>query len=786
MYRKSKASNDSNNKVSANCCVTFILQSPVVFQVFLILSVLLGCSITGTVVAFTTPIPALAISRGGGGGSSSSNNNNKRHKNVISCRSHLPQQSTSRLFSTTDKDTDTNRNTADDKTNTKMRNSSDESGDGVVYPTYTDEQLHAALDGLLVGSTNPDFDGRHLYGYGDPNHQLSKLQSITATRILDYDRYLSDPTTPTETMLQQQYTDFCSQHGTVLNLRTVITNKAPTMALAAEFKRASPSKGNIAPSATFHAGEQGQKYASAGADIISVLTEPRYFLGSLHDMNQIRLQTSRKILTDDGKFMIDRPAILRKEFTTNTYQILEGLAYGADTILLIVAVLPQHLLKELIEYARSMNMEPLVEVHTDIELEVAIMAGAKVIGVNNRNLHTFQMDLQTTENMAARLLQSSSSTTAIDSGTVILDHTSVDVANSAKYTLCSLSGMSNAFDVNRYRQINVGMCLIGESLMRATDPKAAITGLCLNPQDWGNRSSTSTTNTRQSKIDGTRTAATGGAYTRGTKIVKICGITNPTDALVACQAGANLIGVIFVPNSKRCISSPEQGRAVVDTVRAFGERTQQEDLVKTISMNEQPDPLTQMIYNAQVLEDVARRRPLVVGVFQNQPPTYIAEMVKKCGLDLVQLHGTEGMEAATPSLCGGVPAIRVVDIETDPTTGKASSTAVPDILAALTKDPFAILLDTSIRGAKAGGGTGVAFDWTIAEQIQNAGLPVLIAGGLSPDNIQEAVMSTRPWGVDVSSGVEVAADTPGMKDHDKVRSFVSGAKMAAIEASKGF
>lgn len=677
---------------------------------------------------------------------------------------------------------------------------STESSTGVpVYPTYTDEQLKGALDGLMVGSTNPFFDGRHLFGYGDPNHQLSKLQTVTANRILDYERYLSDPTSPTEKDLQKQYIDFCTRHGNALNLRTVITQKAPTMALAAEFKRASPSKGQIAPTVDFDAAEQGQKYASAGADIISILTEPRYFLGTLHDMEQIRLQTSRMILNDDGTFMIDRPAILRKEFTTNTYQIIEALAHGADTILLIVAVLPQHLLKELIDYARSMKMEPLVEVHTDIELEVAIMAGAKVIGVNNRNLHTFQMDLQTTENVAARLVQLSSSSSQEAVGeegtadtTIILDHSSVDTANAAKYTLCSLSGMSTAFDVNRYRQINVGMCLIGESLMRAIDPKAAIAGLCLNPQDWADRS---TGHGQPTGDDGSGTTTTsaggtmtmsGGAYTRGTKLIKVCGITNPTDALVACRAGANLVGVIFVPNSKRCISSPEEGRAVVDAVRAYGERTQREELVKPTLMNEQPDPLSQMVYNAQVLEDVARRRPLVVGVFQNQSPTFIAEMVDKCGLDLVQLHGTEGMEAANPSLCGGVPAIRVVDIETDPITGKASGTAVSDILTALTKDPFAILLDTSIRGAKAGGGTGVTFDWTIAEQIQNAGLPVIIAGGLSPDNIQEAVMSTRPWGVDVSSGVEVAANTPGSKDHDKVRSFVSGAKMAAIEASKGF
>ncbi len=632
------------------------------------------------------------------------------------------------------------------------------------------------MEGLLEGSSDPAFDGRHLFGYGDPDHELSKLQAITATRILDYDRYLSSGKAPSEDDLLHRFEEFRAMHGPVLDLREVITRGAPRMALAAEFKRASPSKGNIA--VHLDAGEQAQRYASAGADIISVLTEPRYFLGSLDDLTQIRLETSRKILADDGTFVVDRPAVLRKEFTTRRYQITEALACGADTILLIVAVLPQHLLKDLIDYARSLGMEPLVEVHAAVELEVAVQAGARVIGVNNRNLHTFQMDLQTTENVA-ELLLSTAQEGGIDSlAAPTLDHSSAEAARAASYTLCSLSGMSTAFDVDRYRRINVGMCLIGESLMRAADPKAAIAGLCLDPRDWEAWKS------KTPGPDGAAAAATaaaaGGAYTRGTRLIKVCGITDPKDALVACQAGANLVGVIFVPASKRCVT-PEQGRAVVEAVRAFGERTEREDLLGRTT--DEPDPLSQMVSNAQVLEDAARRRPLVVGVFQDQSPAFIAEMVERCGLDLVQLHGKEGMAASAPSLCGGVPAIRVVDIDTDPETGEASPNAVGAILSALTRDPLSILLDTSIKGGTAGGGTGVTFDWTVAQQVQNAGLPVLIAGGLTPDNVGEAVLSTRPWGVDVSSGVEAK---PGIKDHGKVRAFVSGAAVAAVEADKGF
>jgi len=597
----------------------------------------------------------------------------------------------------------------------------------------------------LDGSSDPAHDGRHLFGFEDyPNHELSKLQSITATRILDYQRYLGSDDKVPEATLEEEMKTFWKEHGPLLNLQSVIQEQAPRMALAAEFKRASPSKGNIA--VHLNAGDQAQSYAAAGANIVSILTEPRWFLGSLEDLTSARLST-----IDDARG--SRPAILRKEFTTNKYQITEALAKGADTILLIVAVLPQHVLKELIDHARSFGMEPLVEVHADVELEVALQAGAKVIGVNNRNLHTFQMDLETTEHVADELTKQGCT----------FDHTSKAAASASKYTLCSLSGMSTAFDVDRYRSINVGMCLIGESLMRAADPKAAIAGLCLDPEDWAKNGENPAT-------------ASGGAYTRGTKLVKVCGITNPEDALVACQAGANLIGVIFVPKSKRCVSA-DQGSAVVDAVRAFGERTTR----TTVRKADGGSPVSQIVSNARALEE-ASKRPLAVGVFQNQSHEFIREMVETCGLDLVQLHGSEGMEATNPELCG-VPAIRVVDIEVDPQTGKASEGAVETILGSITKDPLAILLDTAIKGQQAGGGTGVTFDHTIAERIQNAGVPVIIAGGLSPENAPESVLGTRPWGVDVSSGVEAS---PGTKDHGKVEKFVEGVRNAAIEASKGF
>ena len=616
---------------------------------------------------------------------------------------------------------------------------------------------------------------------------MSMLQRITATTMLDYQSKQSSDddsstTAPSIQTLIEQADTFHKTHGPIIPLQQIIQSKSPCMTLAAEFKRASPSKGDIA--SHLNAGEQACVYFGAGASVISVLTEERWFKGSLGDLTEVRLATAAQLGMnnssdgssngddDESSLFYRRPAILRKDFVVTKYQIAEAAASGADTILLIVATTPSHILKELIDYARSIGMEPLVEVHALIELDVALAAGAKVIGVNNRNLHTFQMDLVQTEKVAEALQQRGLTFHHDECSNSGGDGTN----NMPQLSVCALSGMSSAHDVNRYRKVGVGMCLIGESLMRATDAAVAIRGLCLDPKDYAASQSVS-----------------GGAYTGGTKMIKICGLTDPKDALVACRAGANLLGVIFATKSKRKVSV-EQARDIVDAVRKFGERS---DRVQVVAVDDNNDaagdnPLASLVAKSRALE-LAARRPLVVGVFQNQSFDFIKEMVDKCGLDLVQLHGSEGMEAANSSNFG-VPALRVVDIELGSDGGgggsgeekkdRTSMEIAASILDKVTSDPIAILLDTSIKGDKhGGGGTGKTFDWTIAESIQNMGLPVIIAGGLTPDNIGEAVGSVRPWGIDVAGGVEAG---PGVKDVDKLQKFIGGAKKAAVEASKGF
>ena len=163
--------------------------------------------------------------------------------------------------------------------------------------------------------------------------------------------------------------------------------------LVAEIKRASPSKGVF--DADLDAARQARAYAAAGAAAVSVLTEPDFFAGSLDDL----AAASAAFAADPG-IAPDRPALLRKDFLFDPYQVLEARAAGADALLLIVAMLTPETLAALIAATRDLGMEPLVEVHDEAELRVALDAGARVLGVNNRDLRTFDEDLGVFERLA--------------------------------------------------------------------------------------------------------------------------------------------------------------------------------------------------------------------------------------------------------------------------------------------------------------------------------------------------------------------------------------------------
>ena len=676
------------------------------------------------------------------------------------------------------------------------------------FYSTTSSTTTTGLDVVVVVETYQNDDCHHIYGWNhttndwNENHTLSMLQKITATVLCDYQvKMASSSPSPTLLELEAQGQTFLSQHGSTLNLQTVITNGIPNMTLAAEYKRASPSKGIIvSPNdvTQMDAAAQATQYTIGGANIISCLTEPRYFHGTLHDLTNIRLATQQQQLSNNNINNTSRPAILRKDFIVSKYMIAEAVAAGADTVLLIVAILPISILHELYRYCIDVHhIVPLVEIHTNQELDVAltVCTHATVIGINNRNLHTFQLDLMTSERIAQRLTQlgrrfrpeeymASATTTTT---------TTSDEQQLPYISLCALSGMSTCYDVDQFRKVGITMCLIGESLMRSANPSTAIASLYLNPDDFHQhhqRTADNGNNANGANYGMIGVGSSGGAasYIGGTQLIKICGITNANDALIACQFGANLIGIIFVRASKRCVPSPEQAMEIVNVVRKFGER---DSRMEGLSVHESiniTDPIQHIGRSTMNIVQTARHRPLVVGVFQNQERQYINEMIELCGLDLIQLHGNEGMEASNPKLySNNVPVIRVMDIAIDPTTGKASDNAVETILNALTNDPTMILLDTAIKnsssGATGGGGTGMAFDWNIARQVQAHGIPVIVAGGLTPSTIGACIQEIQPFGVDVSSGVEIEA---GRKDHEKVKMFITQAKNAAVEAMKGF
>ncbi|KAK7677567.1 hypothetical protein QCA50_019476 [Cerrena zonata] len=223
--------------------------------------------------------------------------------------------------------------------------------------------------------------------------------------------------------------------------------------ILSEFKRASPSKGDINTDA--HPGTQASTYASFGCSTISVLTEPKWFKGSLDDLSLIRkVIDSPENASKDYK----RPAVLRKEFIFNKYQILEARLAGADTVLLIVKMLKDYqLLHELYEYSLSLGMVPLVEVNDSSELEDAVKLTYKndtkeplIIGVNNRNLTTFDVDLNTTSSLVTKAKNNS--------------------GRKGDVLVLALSGITSVDDVKKYKyEDNVDGFLIGESLMRAEE-----------------------------------------------------------------------------------------------------------------------------------------------------------------------------------------------------------------------------------------------------------------------------------------------------------------------------
>lgn len=214
--------------------------------------------------------------------------------------------------------------------------------------------------------------------------------------------------------------------------------------------------------------------------------------------------------------------------------------------------------------------------------------------------------------------------------------------------------------------------------------------------------------------------------------VKICGIRALEDALVAAEAGADFIGMVFVPERHRRIT-PKEAKVIIDGVRNSGGPA-----------------------------------PRIVGLFADQAIEEVAGIVEFCGLDLVQLCGKESVEYAGQTGCDVIKVVHVAE----------SATATDDAGTGAQVKEFSgvghlVTLDRYVEGIQ--GGTGVGFDWDVAASLSQAGHPFLLAGGLTPENVSKAITKVHPWGVDVSSGVE----TNGKKDHAKIRDFMHEARAAS-------
>jgi indole-3-glycerol phosphate synthase/phosphoribosylanthranilate isomerase len=416
------------------------------------------------------------------------------------------------------------------------------------------------------------------------------------------------------------------------------------ISLIAEVKRASPSKGMLAPH--LDPVELARIYETNGAAAISVLTEPHFFLGSLDCLATIKQRVGVPVLCKD--FIIDE------------YQVYEARARGADAILLICAILDEIQLRRLLKVAHELRMRCLVEVHTDEEAQRAVEVGAVIIGVNSRDLVTFQMNPNLLREL--RPLIPEDRVVVAESGI----HTSVDARCLARY--------------------DVQAMLVGESLVISQDIAAQMRTL----------------------LQGANKSVQ----------VKICGIRTKEQLLTAIGAGADLIGMMFYEPSPRYIQPGEA-----------------KELLKPLE-------------EGQTASEI-------VGVFVNEEADFINDIVEQVGLHVVQLHGDEPSE-----ICKRIkrPVIKGL---------RLNSMADVSMVEDYEETTWRILLDTPTVNW---GGTGETHDWDLARLVAQR-MPILLAGGLTPENVAEAIRQVHPWGVDVSSGVEIN----GQKDAGKIRAFIENA-----------
>ena len=438
-----------------------------------------------------------------------------------------------------------------------------------------------------------------------------------------------------------------------------------------EVKKASPSKGIIAE--PFPYLDIAKEYEVAGAAAISVLTEPDFFKGDKKYLQEIA--STVKI------------PVLRKDFIIDEYQIYQAKVWGASAILLICACLDVPTLTKFRELADSLGLSSLVEAHDEHEVQMAIDCGARIIGVNNRNLKDFTVDVQNSVRLR-NLVQD-------------------DVI------FVSESGLETPEDIQVLRDNNIGVALMGETFMRSPNKVEKL------------------------------------AYLYGptyyTPKVKMCGISNVETIPAIIDAKPDYMGLVFAP-SKRQVT--------VEQAKTLVEELYKQNVVGNNSEVEQTEPVTS-------LDTASSETIKTVGVFVNETVENLLKIAEEVKLDVIQLHGDEDESF-----------IQILKEQSNVEVWKAVQVrSAADAEKWIDSSADMLLFDAYHKDER--GGTGEVFDWSSLDEFER---PFMLAGGIDSTNVARAIRTVRPYGIDISSGIE----TEGVKDNEKMKAFTNIVRTIAL------
>lgn len=454
-----------------------------------------------------------------------------------------------------------------------------------------------------------------------------------------------------------------------------------------EVKKASPSKGIIAEDFPYL--DIAKEYEVAGAAAISVLTEPDFFKGDKKYLQEIA--STVKI------------PLLRKDFIIDEYQIYQAKVWGASAILLICACLDMPTLTKFRELADSLGLSSLVEAHDENEVQMAIDCGARIIGVNNRNLKDFTVDVQNSVRLR-NLVQD-------------------DVI------FVSESGLETPEDIQVLRDNNIGVALMGETFMRSPNKVEKL------------------------------------AYLYGptyyTPKVKMCGIFKVETIPSIVEAKPDYMGLVFAP-SKRQVTVEQAKTLVEELHKQYADRYNTDVAKCNDNAVHDGTVASKALENVQIVEENIDSDAIkTVGVFVNETLDNLVSIATEANLDAVQLHGDED-EAFIQSLKGrtNVEVWKAVQIR-----------SAADAEAWIDSSADMLLFDAYHKDER--GGTGEVFDWSCLDEFER---PFMLAGGIDSTNVARAIRTVRPYGIDISSGIE----TDGVKDDEKIKAFTNIVRTIAM------